>query len=260
MQENKVYDESLIKKLKEDFKKDSGDFAYDISLLDKANSRFKKEGVYIGDLYLDTNTNNSSSLCIILPGCPSYYNENIVKYLGIFGFDAAVIHYSGTGKSKGSIFRDPAEDVRDAVDFYKDRYEKIFIFANSYGGYVAFTLNKETIQNVYKIICISPAISLSEVIGIETLSEYVTKERADWYRFSKETFSDYIAKSTRKQISYPEKFVIFHGAKDMQINSVDVEEYARLQNIKFIEFSDEEHLSLNKFLNKKVRFLLPEIS
>lgn len=174
---------------------------YYYAIIDLLHFKYNKSGIYIETgSYVELLNRGSSNLCLILPGCPSDYEEKICSYLSIIGFDVGVIHYSGTGKSKTTNFRDPAEDVNDVVQHFKNNYKNIVLIANSYGGYVSFTLSNKTIDCVNKIICVSPAISMPEVKNSDTLASYVTNERGYWYRFKENDFDKYLKNATRKQL------------------------------------------------------------
>ncbi len=182
---------------------------------------------------------------IIVSGCPSDYNESeIVLFLNIRGFDVTSFHYSGTGLSIGNCFDSPISDLLKIVNSNKDKYESQIIIANSYGGFPSlFLANK--LENVQKIIAISPVIDFLKLKNYITLPKYLTEERRSEYRFKEDDMLSFMNKTKLGVIEDSHKIKIIHGCYDDQIQIEDVENFCNDTGIE-LDVLLTGHLSLNK--------------
>lgn len=228
---------------------------YYFAILDALRPVPKITTSFVGNIYLEFYNIDSNKLAIIASGCPSDYDEReMIYFLNIRGYDVINFHYTATGKSKGIKFCLPQHDIIDIVNHYKKDYEQIFVIGNSYGGYAALALDRNTLSKITKIIAISPVVDFQQVQSIETLPNYLATHQPGWYRFKEQQFSNFIQDFPQINDDYLDRATILHGEFDEQIKLDTIKNFCQTSkaNLKILK---SKHLSLNRMTRENLSSL-----
>ena len=227
--------------------------SYYFSLIDILQVKPIIQENFVGNIYSKLYSVKSNKLVIVASGCPSDYNETeIIQFLNIQKIDAVSFHYSGTGESKGVLFRRPQDDLQDVVNFYLKKYKTVILLGNSYGGYAA--LSCANIQGVERVVAVSPVINFKRVKNIETLPKYLSSGRPGFYRFDEGVFSDFLKKESLPNDIKSSKVTVIHGKDDEQIDSREIIAFCKKNNAKLCMLP-AGHISLNRLTREHLDVL-----
>ena len=187
----------------------------------------------------------SKGAIILLDGVPSNPSskDSLMENLSEKGYDVFFPRYEGTWESKGIFLeRSPSESIGEFIDslkksevFQDQEYKpkKISLLGSSFGGMVSLDLaNKNSID---KICVVSPVVSFKKVNEIETLGDYLAKERSKEYRFNSSDWEKLISDSiiNLEGLRGSSKILIIGGKNDNQINEKNLEEFSNNKKILF---------------------------
>lgn len=215
------------------------------------NSKYKN--IYFTYLF---SKGSSKGAIILLDGIPSNPSskESLMEDLSEKGYDVFFPRYEGTLESKGTFLeRSPSEPIGEFIDslkngdIFEEEYKpsKIFLLGSSFGGMVSLNLADKT--SIDKICVVSPVVSFKEVNGIETLGDYLAKERSKEYRFNSSDWEKLISDSiiNLKELKSSSDILIIGGKNDGQINEETLAEFSKDKEILFKSL-DLGHISLSK--------------
>ena len=228
---------------------------YYFAILDILRPAAQTNISFVGDIYTESHVIGSNKLMIIASGCPSDYDEReMIHFLHIRGYDVVNFHYTATGKSKGTKFKLPQNDLLDVLSACKKQYEGVSVIANSYGGYAALALRNHIQLQINKIIAISPVVDFKKVQNISTLPKYLSENHPGWYRFEKQEFANFLQNAPKIDNNHPKNTIIIHGKFDEQIKIDDIENYCKNFSIELKPLKSS-HLSLNRLTRENLDVL-----
>ena len=215
-------------------------------------------------------TKNSDTLVIMLHGLTMdsimYPFNDLANDIYKLGYDVLRFDFIGHGKSYGEskdmTLEAEIEDAKFMIDSFKDNYKKLILLGHSQGGLIASYL--AGIYNPYKLILLSPAYNLIDLVKSKTFFGKKIKEGMDLHIWNMTFTPKYfigLSNEMYYNLNYPNKTIIIHGDKDILVPiyySMEYEKKYSNVSLKIISNSDHEFIGHYQELIKEVGEALNE--
>lgn len=218
--------------------------------------------------------------CDGVPTVPS--KKTLLNFWSKKGFWVFHPRYRGTWESSGQFLQHPLQkDILDVINAISKPFtslwddkkfsikpNKIFLFANSFGGPAAIFSSLH--KRVNKVILISPVtdwVSVHKVNSRDAKIAFVEKAYGKAYRIHKHNWNKlktgkfYNPAQIQSKVN-GSKLIIFHAKDDESVPYHSVEDFAKNTNSKFVSLSKGGHfgtsLSYKPYIYKKIVKFLKE--
>ena len=138
--------------------------------------------------------------------------------------------------------------IKEALDYLKPNYKKIYLFGSSYGGYVILNAYNKIINDVSKIYLMCPAINFCEIMEkkVESLRDdyYDNYDYLTLYNDIKIYKNSYIEFKQVDEFIKHNKFkniFIIQGDNDTTVNVTNIIKFCKDNKLKYKIISNGKH-------------------